>query len=247
MMQIHHAMQMADIIHLNYSLLEVISRFDIRLGFGNKTIGEVCREQGTDVNFFLEIVNSFHDPEYFPDKELQNFKLTDIVNYLKKTHKYYLDVKVPQIESFMQVLLKNSNNRNREGLELINRFFLDYKHELIAHIEHEEDHVFSYVLEVEKAFLTKKFEKQVAEKIKTYSIDDFADEHDNVEDKLFDLKNIIIRYLPPVKDVFVCNNILTELFRFEKDLNNHTRIEDKVLVPKVRVMEKAILGRIKIK
>ncbi|MBN2613798.1 MAG: hemerythrin domain-containing protein [Bacteroidales bacterium] len=244
-MQIHRAMPMADIIHINYSLLQVITRFDIRLGFGNKTIEEVCRGQGIDVNFFLEIVNSFHDPDYFPDKELQNFRLTDIVNYLRKTHQYYLEVKIPQIGLYIQQLLDNSNPGNLESLELINRFFLDYRQEFLTHIDREENHVFSYVLEVEKAFLTKRLEKQVAEKIKNYSIDDFADEHDNIEDKLFDLKNIIIKYLPPVKDVFICINILTELFRLEKDLNNHARIEDTVLVPKVRAMEKAILGSIK--
>jgi len=59
------------------------------------------------------------------------------------------------------------------------------------------------------------------------------------------LKNIIIKFLPPVKDMTICNNILIELFRLEKDLNNHARMEDKVLIPKVREMEKAILGGFK--
>ena len=91
MMQINRSMLMADVIHLNYLLLQVITRFDIHLGFGNQTVEEVCRENKVNVEFFLEIVNSYHDAEYFPDEELQHFKLELIVNYLKKTHNYYLE------------------------------------------------------------------------------------------------------------------------------------------------------------
>ncbi len=242
-MQIFSDMLMADIIHLNYLLLPVITRFDIRLGFGNKSVEEVCKEHEVDVHFFLEIVNSYHDPDYFPDKELQHFRLELLVHYLQKTHEYYLSVKIPQIESFIQALINTSNNYNKDRLGLIEKFFGEYKEELIAHIEREENLVLPYVLEVEKVFQQNSSSQQIVDKIKSYSIVKFADEHNNVEDKLYDLKNILIKFFPPFDDVFLCNNILTELFRLEKDLNNHARIEDKVLIPKVREMEKSILAR----
>ena len=65
--------RMADLIHANYSLLPVFNRFDIQLGFGDKTVAEVCLHQGVNVNFFLEIINSFHDHDYFPQVHLQTF------------------------------------------------------------------------------------------------------------------------------------------------------------------------------
>jgi regulator of cell morphogenesis and NO signaling len=228
-MQINRTMPMAEVIHLNYLLLQVMARFDIRLGFGNQTVEEVCRNHNVNPEFFLEIVNSYHDPEYFPDKELQ----------------HYLDVKIPEIESLILSLVNNSGIENKEKLMLLDRFFKEYKQELIAHVEREENRVMPYVLEIEDAYLSGSANEKMLQKIKSYSIDDFADEHDNMEVKLFDLKNIIIKFLPPVKNIVVCENILTELFRLEKDLNNHARIEDKVLIPKVREMEEAILGRAK--
>lgn len=236
---------MADVIHLNYLLLQVMTRFDIRLGFGNQTVEEVCRTHKVNVEFFLEIVNSYHDPDYFPDKELQHFKLDLIVNYLKKTHKYYLEEKIPDIEYLILSLIKTSGKENKKRLELLNRFFKEYKEELIDHVDREENIVMPYVQDIEDAYVSGNADENILKKIKSYSIDDFADEHNNVEDKLFDLKNIIIKFLPPAKDITICNNILIELFRLEKDLNNHARIEDKVLIPKVRQMEKAILGRFK--
>jgi regulator of cell morphogenesis and NO signaling len=41
-MNITKDMKMADIIHHAYQLLPVITRFDIQLGFGDKTVHEVC-------------------------------------------------------------------------------------------------------------------------------------------------------------------------------------------------------------
>ena len=73
--------------------------------------------------------------------------------------------------------------------------------------------------------------------MKSYSIMDYEDEHDNVEEKLFDLKNLIIKYLPAPKNELTSYKILLELFELEKDLREHARIEDMILVPKVEAME----------
>ncbi len=65
---------------------------------------------------------------------------------------------------------------------------------------------------------------------------------DEKQVKLFDLKNLIIKYLPPAKDYTLSNALLFEIFRLERDLNDHSRIEEKVLVPKMQLIEQQILG-----
>jgi regulator of cell morphogenesis and NO signaling len=73
--------------------------------------------------------------------------------------------------------------------------------------------------------------------VANYSIQSFEKEHTNVDEKLFDLKNIIIKYLEPNYAHRICNDFLYELFQFERDLTDHARIEDKILVPKVMRIE----------
>jgi len=234
-------MKMAEVIHLNYQLLQIISRFGIGLGFGDKTIEQVCREHDLDVDFFLEILNSYHNKEYFPKKHLQGFSLKLIIEYLRNSHAYYLHTKIPYIEQLMHQLTELYQNSDTETFKLIDKFFNEYKNELTDHIGREEKKVYPYVYAVETAFLAKNPSWEIVSQIRSYSIDDFEDEHDNVEDKLFDLKNILIKYLPLPVDNQLCHAILIELFRLETDLNDHARIEDKVLVPKVKYMEKWLL------
>ena len=49
--------KMIDLISDNYSMLQGLSAFGIRLGFGDKTVDEVCSEQGVDCHTFLTVVN----------------------------------------------------------------------------------------------------------------------------------------------------------------------------------------------
>ncbi|MGC9341556.1 MAG: hemerythrin domain-containing protein [Bacteroidales bacterium] len=239
-MNITRDMKMADVIHFNYSLLPVITRFGIELGFGDKTVEEVCRDNEVNLDFFIEITNSFVDDEYIPQKDLHSFSVKLIVDYLEKTHDYYLSEKIPELEKMIDEMVLKSGAGDQNS-ELVKNFFREYRTELENHIEREELKVQPYVVEVEKAYEKGVLDEALRQKISEYSINDFANEHDNVEEKLYDLKNIIIKYLPPCPDKPLCNRILMELFRLEKDLNAHAELEDKVLIPKVSIMEETLL------
>jgi regulator of cell morphogenesis and NO signaling len=235
--------QLADAIHQNIFLLPVLNRFGIQLGFGNKTVEQLCLEKDVNVQFFLEIVNSFLDKEYFPQSELQSFPLKLIIEYITRSHTFYLKFKLPQIEGMISGLIENASAQNKKSYELIFNFFREYSAELTAHIEKEEKDVHPYILAIDDAFINNEITPVIIERVKKESIKNYADDHDNVEDKLFDLKNLIIRYVPPADDYTLSNAILYDLFRLERDLNDHARIEEKVLVPKVQQLEKQILSK----
>ncbi len=233
-------MKMADIIHLNYQLLPVINRFGIELGFGNLCVCEVCEKHKIPVGFFLEIVNTFHDENYFPDKQLQMFSVSLIVDYLKRTHHYYLENKLPRIENLINQLVEQCSDTRKKYVFALKKFFNQYRQEIYNHIKREEEVVYPYVYQIEKAIQDEQVNEKLNESMKTYSIKNFAIEHENVSEKLYDLKNIIIMYLPPPKNTDLCNTILFEVFMLEKDLDDHQRIEDKVLIPKIMGLEKKL-------
>ena len=242
-MNITRDMKMADVIHHNYTLLPVITRFGIDLGFGDANVEEICRERGVNLDFFLEITNSFIDDDYIPQKELDSFPVGLIIDYLKKTHTYYLEEKIPELRQMIDKMAASIPSEKRKA-GLIQNFFREYHIELENHIMREENKVHPYILEIEKAYQRDELSPELLDKIKTWSMKDFAGEHDNVEEKLFDLKNIIIKYMPPCADHALCNRILKELFRLEKDLNAHASLEDNVLIPKVADMENILLSKI---
>ena len=137
--------KMTDLVHSNYLLLPVLNRFDISLGFQDKSVSNVCQENNIDEDFFLAIVNTFHQHEYFPEDELQSFSSKLIVDYLRKSHIDFIKDSLPNIEDLLTKLVNNSKS---DDLRIILTFYHKYKEELLEHIKDEEDNAFPYVLEL---------------------------------------------------------------------------------------------------
>jgi len=229
--------KMADIILNNYLLLPIIGRFGIDLGFGNKTVSEVCAEKSINTFFFLEIINSYNNPEYFTAEELQEYPLMLIIEYLTNTHNYYRKVKIPELEKMVYEIIKNSNPDNKKNNLLIANFFEEYKTELIKHLENEEKTIFPFTIELENTLHNHESLELLIQKIAQSKSAHNNDDHKQLEAKLLDLKNLIIKFLPPVKRKDLIEKLLIELFRLEEDLNDHSRIEDHVLLPKINKLE----------
>jgi len=238
-MRIEKDMKLADVIHHDFSLVPVINRFGIHLGFGDGTIGEICEDKAVNTEFFLTIINTYHDAQYFPKKHLQSFHSATLIEYLRKAHQFYLEQKIPEIKNLI-CKLKEESGQKKNTYQLAVNFVKEYEEEFTRHIDREEEVVYPYVYELEKAIKNGKASKALLDQMKSYSIMDYEDEHDNVEEKLYDLKNLIIKYLPAPKNELTSYKILLELFELEKDLREHARIEDMILVPKVEAMEFAI-------
>lgn len=57
---------MSDLIQANYRLLRVLPRFGIHLGFGDKSVAEVCRAQGVSMELFLLVATSVRSTIFCP-------------------------------------------------------------------------------------------------------------------------------------------------------------------------------------
>ncbi len=228
--------KLASVIFTNHFLLPVINRFGIKLGFKDKTVEQVCVEHQIDINFFLAIINTYHNPGYFPESALISFSPLLIVDYLRKTHQYYFDYFFPEVELRLEKLLSSCHG-NCSDLNLIKTFYEKYKLELSKHLREEDEKVFPYVIAINNAVVSN---AKLTAPYSGYSIKKFEQEHNSVDQKIFDLKNIIIKYLEPTYNVDYGNELLFFIFRFERDLIDHARIEDKILSRQVQNLEKLL-------
>ena len=72
-----------------------------------------------------------------------------------------------------------------------------------------------------------------------YNITIFRKRHDQIESKISDLKNILIKYYPG-EGSYLLNSVLFDIFATEADLASHTRVEDFLLVPAVAALEQTL-------
>lgn len=217
--------KMIDLISDNYSMLQGLGAFGIRLGFGDKTVEEVCREQGVDCYTFVTVVN-FLINGFTPKETDDKISASTLLTYLRASHNYFLDFQLPTIRRKLEESLCGGNNL----VPLIIRLYDEYAHDIHLHMKYEEKTLFPYV----EALLR-------GEQMQNYNIDIFSKHHGDTTSKLQELKSIIIKYLPYDGQ---SNNMLTsslyDLYNNEEWLSNHSNVEDEIFIPAIRVLERKI-------
>ena len=211
--------KMRELVKDNSSLILVMGRFGISLGFGDKSVREVCRIHNVDERTFTEVANFCSGREY----RFEVISLQALIEYLKQAHEYYLEFNLPNIRRKLIEALDCSGAN--DIAMLIVRFYDEYVSEVRRHMEHENKVVFVYVEQLLSGFLNK-----------SYTISTFEGKHAPIGDKLKELKDIIIQYYPE-KNNYLLNEVLLNIILCEGDLTQHCRIEDKLFVPAVKALE----------
>ncbi len=207
--------RMCDLVCGRYPVLQVMSRFGIALGFGDKTVAEVCAEHKVDTATFLAVVNISVNRSGGDEQELS---VRSLLDYLHNSHGYFLDFRLPAIR---RKLIGAVDCSLSDVSFAIMRYFDEYVAEVDRHMAYEEQSVFPYV----EALLA-------GEKKEDYSIDVFRRHHDKVEARLRELKNIIIKYYPS-GGTNELNGVLYDIFTCEEELASHNAVENELFIPAV--------------
>lgn len=218
--------KMNDLIKEDASLLLTMTRFGLPLGFGEKTVREVCQERNIDVSTFLIVVNYISGGFQSEAVVAESINIDNLVTYLRNAHNFFIDFKLPLIRRKLIEAIDDSIKEDPYK-KMILKFFDDYEQEVQKHMLYENNIVFPYVLRLCKG-----------EKDPEYNIAVFEQNHENIESKLSDLKNILVKYFPSQKPNYLLNEVLFDLADCELDLDRHTKVEDCLFVPLTERLEK---------
>lgn len=219
-------MTVADLIDIDYSLLQVISRMGLDLKYAGLPVSEACRKCGIDPDTFILICNVYSFPDHVPSQsELSRGDIRGIIAYLHSSHLYYMGQALRVLENSFDKLVAPFDERQKM---VVLKFFTDYKNELDKHFAYEEEVVFPYIEALRRDGV----------RASEYSIEQFEEHHENVEEKLEDMKNIVMKYLPGD-----CSNdlrimVLLSIYHLQDDLRRHTYVENNILVPIVGGLER---------
>lgn len=219
---------MSEVVEEHPSLIPVINRFGIRLGLGDLSVMEICETHALDTDFLLTVINTFLNEEYFPEKKLQSFHTSQIVDYLRKTNNYYGRYQLPNIERHLTYFIKGSTPGN-QSLALIGDFFAAFKKEFESRMEYDEKEWFPHCLALsEKLHGANQFAPQAS----------FRPIEDSIEEQLADLKKIMVKHISGNYDENLCFAVIVSINNLQKDIKQHNRIRYRILVPMMEAMEK---------
>lgn len=221
--------RMCDVICSEYHLLQVMSRFGIPLGFGEKTVREVCEANNVNTLTFLAVANYMKQGPDVAPLYIESLSVTSLMEYLRQAHTYFLDFLLPNIRR--KLLGAIDCSQQNEVAYLILKFYDEYMADVRKHMEYENRKVFVYVANLLEGRKQANFE-----------IARFSKSHEGTDKKLQELKNIIIKYYTSGGSAELLHNVLFDLFICEEDLRTHCEVEDVLFVPAVQRLEELAMS-----
>ncbi|MBO7101393.1 MAG: hemerythrin domain-containing protein [Bacteroidales bacterium] len=209
-------MKMADMIASNYDLILMLPRFGIPLGFGDKSVKEVCRENNVDENFFLTVCNIYSFDDYRPDdEEVARIENRLVVEHLQASHRYYINERLPHLQHHLDHI---ADSAGEQQAAVLKKYFADYCREVRAHVRQEEKNL-----------------EQMLEELRSGQgravSDHYLKSHDNIRDKLGDLTQIIYKYIPGERLNEEMVELVFDIMQLSRDLEKHAMIEELLLLP----------------
>lgn len=216
--------KIAEIVADNYNQIVLLEHFGIPLVVQEQTVKDICKKYKLSTELFLTFVRLFNNERITHSTHFDENDIHCIILYLTNCHQYYLQEKAPKIVDAVNLIVKNNQNA---GTTLLRKFVDEYIEEITEHFAYENDIVFPYITALAKGEKTGS----------AYSVIEYKHHHSNIDDKLVDIKNLLIKYLPFEDKEHLRRNLLASLFELEYDLKIHSHIEDVILIPLVENYE----------
>ena len=217
-----------------FTIRQILERYSISnrdLAFHLNELEQIQLDQ----DFIAVLIRMFEDESCFPVKELNSFSLNTILEYIGRTHVYYVEKKLPEIEQSIELLLQDYAD-NHPLLPLLRSFYADYKEDLSGHIKAEDNYLLPYIEQLIALCQTENIFKQTKSALK-YTLREFIQYHSDTEGDLQQVRETTSLYKPPVTNQTPYRVLLFQLEQFEMDLRVHALIEDKILIPRALMLE----------
>ena len=221
--------QLSDLVYQKPGLVLVLERLGIYPGFQDKTVEDVSADHKLNPDLVTLLLTMQVDHGFKHSTQLSANDIKTIVKYLAISHDYFTKELFP---SLSENIAKLARENAQPSIKMVNQFFTEYQNEAIKHFDYENEVAFPYILS-----LIEKEDKLNVKLQKNYSVETYHENHDNIEEKLDDLKQLLIKYLPCDSNYATRRNIILVLHRLDNDLKAHANIENEILIPLVHSLE----------
>lgn len=226
--------KVTDIILNNPNMLIIFEHFGICYEFNNKLLEEVCSKYNLETDIVVTVMNLFNGHNIKERLKYSYKSVETTINFLKSNHSYYSSEKYPKLKELINKMVEVNDHPK---IIMVNKFFDLYYAEVVEHFEYENNTVFPYAI----GLITKL--NNITANIKDekgFSIAEFKDNHEDIEEKLMDLTNLLLKYLPVKNDLKIRRELLLGIYELEHNLSVHQLIEDNILVPMLEEAEKRL-------
>jgi regulator of cell morphogenesis and NO signaling len=203
---------------------------------GGVALGDACQAAGVNLDTLVQMLEASTTQKDNDNVDLQQATLTELIGYILDKHHVYTKEEMARLEP-LAIKVVSAHGANHAELlvvrDLMQQLFADLK----PHMFKEEQILFPYVLELEKAKTQNRLAPFAPFGTVNNPIRMMMKEHDTAGDILRELRKVSADYGVPADACISYRTFYEALAAFERDLHQHIHLENNLLFPKAVVLE----------
>ncbi len=233
---------LSEIVKNDFRAAAIFEKYDMDFCCrGKKLISQACEEKGVDQNKIIEELGALNTVPQASANKFDEWEPDFLIDYIINNHHSYVVKMIPVIAQHAEKVSGGHSENHPELLEIKNKFEVVYK-DLKQHLLKEEQILFPYIKAMVKANKGEsKFEPPYFGTVEN-PIRMMEAEHEAAGDEMFGIRELSKGYTIPED---ACNGyrvFYQELKAFEEDLHAHIHLENNILFPKAKKLEKKLNG-----
>jgi regulator of cell morphogenesis and NO signaling len=205
---------------------------------GARPIAEACQTAGVT---FAEVARSLEQIEAASQssaglKDWQVESLTSLTTYIRDKHHSFTREEMDGLEPLLEKVCSVYGEKRRELFE-IQALFRELKRELLLHMMKEENILFPYITQMEKAISAGLPAPVPMFGTVRNPVRMMMTEHDGAGDVLRRIRQLSNDFNPPADICVSYQTLYGRLEEFEQDLHQHIHLENNILFPRAIEME----------
>ncbi len=169
----------------------------------------------------------------------REFKLHSVIDYLERSHRFYLQVWIPEITHLLEHLVRQSGFAH-PMLRMLPAYWRSHRLELQNHFRMEDTGLFPYAKKLALRMKNNACIRCFTEDLLNYSLEDFIHHHVDENRELNEIRALLEKYIRDDQHEFPYSILFRKLRLFSEDLALHTFIEDEILCKALKNYEKQL-------
>lgn len=207
---------------------------------GNTPLVEACANAGVAVSDLEEMLakdgNAFSGAAV--ETDFQAASLAELIDHILTNHHVFTKAEMLRLQALLTKVV-DVHGENHPELHRVESTFHGLCRELNPHMFKEEQILFPYILELERAHTQKRPMPFAPFGTVNNPVRMMIMEHDTAGEILRQLRNLTTDYAAPADACISYQTLYSALQEFEADLHQHIHLENNILFPRAVAMEEA--------
>jgi regulator of cell morphogenesis and NO signaling len=203
---------------------------------GQRSLEEACSKGKMSFAEVAALLEKAAAARTARDRDWLSASQADLVEHIVTTHHAYVRQELPRLTALIAKVL-GVHGKNHPEMADIGRHFGDVANEMTMHMMKEENILFPYIVDMEKAALGRGPKPVAMFGTVQNPVRMMMNEHDAAGANLQAMRELSGGYTPPADGCTSFRVLYEALAAFEADLHQHIHLENNILFPRAIQME----------